>query len=110
MFVQRDQSNRIIAVSQVKQPGFLEELPDDDEELSGFMANSGDTSSVFKKSDIELIRVIEDLVDILTQKGVFQYTELPVEVRNKLNSRKALRRERNKLDLLDSNDDDLPWP
>ncbi|GGC80427.1 hypothetical protein [Marinobacter halophilus] len=110
MFVQRNQENGIIAVSSIAQAGFSEHVPDNSDELIEFYASNGGKSELFRQSDAELVRVIEDLVDILTAKGVFQYTELPPEVRNKLNSRKILRRERNSLDLLGTNEDDLPWP
>ncbi|TVT31664.1 hypothetical protein [Marinobacter vinifirmus] len=110
MFVQRNQNNVIIAVSSVAQPGFSEQVTDNSDELLEFYASNSGKSELFRQSDAELVRVIEDLVDILTQKGVFQYTELPSEVRNKLNSRKVLRSERNNLDLLGTNEDDLPWP
>ncbi|MBB5321449.1 hypothetical protein [Marinobacter oulmenensis] len=110
MFIKRDSQGRIIAVSKVEQSGFDEQLPTDNEELLAFLSSEDDPENLFRKSDAELIRVIEDLVDILTAKGVFQYTELPLQVRQKLNSRKALRSNQNSLDLLDDNPDDMPWP
>ncbi|KPQ27870.1 MAG: hypothetical protein HLUCCX14_13350 [Marinobacter excellens HL-55] len=110
MFVQRNQSHVIIAVSSIAQPGFSEQVTGDSDELLEFYASNGGQSELFRQSDADLVRVIEDLVDILTQKGIFQYTELPSEVRNKLNSRKVLRRERNNLDLLGTNEEDPPWP
>lgn len=110
MFIKRNAQGRITAVSKVEQDGFNEQLPADSDELRRFLEPEEDPESLFRKSDAELIRVIEDLVDILTAKGVFQYTELPLEVRQKLNSRKALRSNRNSLDLLDDHPDDMPWP
>lgn len=109
MFIQRNREGAIIAVSRVEQPGFTEHLPEDREELTEFIAETGTSSDLLRQSDADLIRVIEDLIDLLTDKGVFQYTELPTKVQEKLNTRRTLRRKANKLDLLDDNQDNLPW-
>lgn len=42
-------------------------------------------------SDLELIRVIEDLVELLVAKGVINITELPLSAREKLSLRRGLR-------------------
>jgi hypothetical protein len=42
-------------------------------------------------SDLELIRVIEDLVELLIAKGVINITELPISAREKLSLRRGLR-------------------
>jgi len=44
-----------------------------------------------EQSDIELVRVLEDLVDVLTQKGVILFTELPEAAQQKLLRRKTAR-------------------
>jgi len=44
-----------------------------------------------EQSDIELVRVLEDLVDVLTQKGVILFTELPEAAQQKLLRRKSAR-------------------
>ena len=43
------------------------------------------------ESDIGLIRVIEDLVDVLLRKGLITITDLPAEARDKLTLRRVLR-------------------
>lgn len=110
MFVQRSPEGEIIAVSSIEQSGFQEYLSDDSPELSNFLSAEKAPSALLRQSDAELIRVIEDLISLLTEKGVFQYTELPTKVQEKLNARKKLRQEANNLDLLDDTQDDLPWP
>lgn len=42
-------------------------------------------------SDDEMIRVIDDLVDLLIAKQVLTFTELPLQAQNKLLARKQLR-------------------
>ena len=58
-------------------------------------------------SDIELIRVIDDLIDLLTDKGVIQFTDLPTAAQHKLMNRQSLRQKKHNLDLLDDEDDSL---
>lgn len=56
-------------------------------------------------SDNEMVRVIEDLVDLLMEKQIFVYTELPAVVQAKLDARKQLRKDMNSLgDLINDND------
>ncbi|HLB06526.1 MAG TPA: hypothetical protein VJN41_02435 [Alphaproteobacteria bacterium] len=42
-------------------------------------------------SDSELIRALEDLIDVLIKKDVIAFTDLPEPVQRKLLSRQALR-------------------
>ncbi|HEX2580916.1 MAG TPA: hypothetical protein VHL08_02955 [Dongiaceae bacterium] len=45
-----------------------------------------------EQSDLDLIRVVEDLIDILLEKNVFALTDLPQDAVDKLTRRKHLRR------------------
>jgi len=110
VFVQRNQEGTIVAISRIEQPGHTEYLPEDNGELAEFLSAASNSSDPLKKSDADLIRVIEDLIDLLTEKGVFQYTELPAKVQEKLNTRRKLRQAANDLDLLEEDQDNLPWP
>jgi len=110
MFVQRNQDGVIVAISRIEQPGYTEKLDENSSELADFLAAANSSSDRLKQSDADLIRVIEDLIDLLTEKGVFQYTELPTKVQEKLNTRRKLRQAANDLDLLEEDTDNLPWP
>ena len=56
-------------------------------------------------TDYEMIRVIEDLVDLLISKNIFIFTELPEAVQAKLGARKQIREDMNALQNLISDDD-----
>ena len=43
------------------------------------------------QSDNDMIRVIEDLIDVLIDKNVIVIDDLPVEAKDKINNRKSLR-------------------
>ena len=48
-----------------------------------------------------LVRVLEDLIEMLTAKGIILFTELPESAQQKILLRKRLRKDRtNSLDLL----------
>ena len=118
MFIRRDDQGRIIAISQACDAQFTEPMKDQAREVMDFLSNamqqpSGITTEqthfqALKHSDTDLIRVIEDLVDILNERGVIRFTDLPQEARSKLMNRKSLRSKANELsNLLDDEDDSL---
>ncbi|MBE0471822.1 MAG: hypothetical protein IBX55_20220 [Methyloprofundus sp.] len=55
-------------------------------------------------TDQEMVRVVEDLIDLLMEKQIFVFTELPEAVQAKLNSRKRLREDINLLAILVNDD------
>ncbi|ORU94310.1 MAG: hypothetical protein A6F70_08285 [Cycloclasticus sp. symbiont of Bathymodiolus heckerae] len=58
-------------------------------------------------SDSEMVRVVEDLVDMLMEKQVFVFTELPEAVQSKLNERRKLRHQVNEISNLIGEDDNI---
>jgi hypothetical protein len=53
------------------------------------------------RSDQDLIRVVEDVVDTLIEKNLIRFTDLPEAAQNKLVRRRSLRHSRSALSLLD---------
>ncbi|MCK8515468.1 tryptophan synthase subunit beta like protein [Methylonatrum kenyense] len=104
MFVKRDSEGRISAVSREPLAGFEEELKPDSAELVAFLAahGSGDArQQQLTETDLELVRVIEDLVDLLIDRGVITFTDLPEAAQEKLSKRQSLRLQHRGLNLLD---------
>ena len=58
-----------------------------------------------KESDLELVRVLEDVVSVLVEKGVIRYTDLPDAARRKLDRRAVTRAEIEGLSGLLGDDD-----
>jgi hypothetical protein len=112
MYVKRDSGRQIIAVSIAQEAGFEEQLSADDAELQAFLQVTGDETGRsgqaqrLRSSDVELARVLEDIVDLLTDKGIIQFTELPEAARQKLLQRKSLRQHIQRLDLLDESENE----
>lgn len=107
MFVRRDESGRIVAASLVAEAGIAEAVEDGDPELLAF--GRGDPAgATLTASDLRLVRVLEDIVDLLIERDVIRFTDLPQQAQEKLMERKSLRASMRKgLDLLGHGDEDL---
>jgi len=108
-YVKRDENEKIIAFSLIPEPGFEESLDGDDLELIVFLrkhTTSTKKQDALEASDQSLIRVLEDLVVLLADKGVIQFTELPEQAQNKLMRRLSMRRASNELSDLVWDDDE----
>jgi len=67
-----------------------------------------DTKADLARMDVDFIRVLEDLIDILVAKGVINLTDLPPQALDKLSQRRRVRRRlRDALDLIEGDDDIL---
>jgi len=109
-YVIRNKSGEIVAIhqNQVAETGQWEQ--DITEEHKAFIQKQAmptEAKQALTGSDNEMARVIEDLVDLLMEKQIFVYTELPEAVQAKLNIRKQLRQDLNTLDNLVNEDDGI---
>lgn len=100
-FIKRDESGKIDAVSINESVDFAEFLDAESAELEVFFENARPSADSLRESDSDLVRVLEDLIEMLTAKGVIMFTELPESAQQKILFRKRLRKDRtNALDLL----------
>lgn len=90
-YIKRDGEGNIQAISFVKSKDFTEELNNDHElkRLISAMPPKADADAI--ASDLEMIRVVEDLIDTLVAKSVISLNDLPQPVQLKLLKRKNLR-------------------
>ena len=106
MYVRRDENGRIDAVSRYAEPAFTEHLPTDHPELLAFLSNGGARGRL-ASTDLELVRVLEDLIEVLVQKEVIRFTDLPSIAQNKLLERRHSRvRLREGLNLVGAADEE----
>lgn len=100
-YVGRDGNGNIIVLATERNAQADEPVDADSPELQAYLgqfpAVSGDELS---RSDQELIRVVEDIVDTLIVKNLIRFTDLPEAAQNKLVHRRSLRRSKAALDLL----------
>jgi len=100
-YVVRDGDGKVRAVFDTPVDG-AEEVAPDDPGLGEFVNKNAQTGMVLDEwveSDLALVRVVEDLVEVLIDKGVFMFNELPAGAQKKLNTRRGRRRE---MDLMES--------
>lgn len=94
-YVQRNSNGEIIALWREQPDGNCEFLPSSDPDVVGFIdavsASSDENGEFSLSSDLQMVRVIEDLIDLLISKRVIVLTDLPVPVQNKLLRQRAKR-------------------
>ncbi len=92
VFVKRDVNNHIIAIFDKNTDEHCEELPPSNKEVLVFLTkcNVNDRAD-FLKADLDLIRVIEDLIQVLIAKNVIAITDFPIAAIEKLMSRSKIR-------------------
>ncbi len=108
-FIERDADGKIIAAYTVAGKPGMELVDSHDPELIDFMFD-GDQDAATRKdmleSDLGLARVLEDLIDLLIEKGTFRFTDLPNAAQKKLLSRRGLRKEFAYVETLFSSEDE----
>ena len=95
-YVQRDAQGALVRVEAAAFTESTETLPADHHEIQAWYANEVVETSLaqLKQSDLEMIRVLDDLIQVLTAKGVIRITDLPpaaqVKVMERTQARTAL--------------------
>ncbi|SEK33024.1 tryptophan synthase subunit beta like protein [Halomonas daqiaonensis] len=107
MYIKRDDDGRIELVSREETPECKEYLAADSPELLTFLMEfeSAPGSARFQASDLAFVRVLEDVIELLMDKGVISFTELPEAAQQKVMERQTLRRRLNGLDLVAGEDE-----
>ena len=98
-YIQRDQHGEIVALT-LEPSGSGEFIDAGDMRVQSFLANNPASASnpplnpakpaepeitrSLQQADLDMIRVIEDLIDLLEAKNVLMFSELPIPVQNKL--------------------------
>ncbi|MDH3993839.1 MAG: tryptophan synthase subunit beta like protein [Gammaproteobacteria bacterium] len=100
-FVKRNGQGAITAVSETSEAGFGEELAANSLELADFLGGVSGSDSDLGATDLEFVRVLEDVVQLLIDKGVILFTDLPDSAQRKIMLRQQLRSKfSGKLDLI----------
>lgn len=103
IYVKRDSTGRVVAVSQEPMEGFSLSDESAADEINEVLASA--TDSLFQSSDLEFIRVLDDVIDLLIAKNLILFTELPEIVQEKYTQRTRMReRRRESLHLLEDDE------
>ena len=94
-FVKRSAEGRVIALFREQDEQAKEYLPLSHPEVAAMIAAGPDVSTEkipeMRRSDLDLIRVFEDLTDILISKRIVVLTDFPATAQEKIMQRKRLR-------------------
>ncbi|WP_163337407.1 hypothetical protein [Desulfopila sp. IMCC35008] len=92
LYAERNEQGEITAIrTSPVEPG-QDQLTDD--ELVAFLSQSGDIASyqtLLTLMDTRIVRVLDDLIDVLVDKNIIRFTDLPEDARKKIGDRKRIR-------------------
>ena len=94
LYVERDNDGNIIALHRKPELDAGEQKAIMDEEIFEFLNKTVDTDpwvQLLSLSDMGIIRILEDLIDLLIRKNVILFTDLPEEAQSKIRERKRVR-------------------
>ena len=94
-YAERDKQGIIIAIRRDSGGDNVDTEPLSGEELEEFLASEFGRSSyllLLRSADRNMIRVLDDLIEVLIKKNVIMLTDLPEEAREKLGKRQEVRR------------------
>jgi hypothetical protein len=107
-YITRNNKGEIVELHNSPENGGGNWIEAQDPEVLDFIKRSEITEQarqVLTSTDNEMVRVVEDLIDMLMERQIFIFTELPEAVQAKLNARKQLRKDMNSLENLINDDD-----
>lgn len=93
-YVSRNPEGKIEAIFDHPTPDAQEKIALDNTELIEFLSSDGlkeYTKNLLEETDRSIIRVVEDLIDVLLKKHLLMITDLPIPAREKLLSRQEAR-------------------
>lgn len=99
VYVKRDETNVIVAVSTEFSAECQEEIDPSSVELLQFSRTLTGQDDALVNSDLPMVRVLDDLIDMLVASGSIRFTDFPEQAQQKLFARRSLRQQRDCLRL-----------
>jgi len=107
-YILKNAQGNIIAASATDKLGtdwqFIEENA---REYLDYLENSLAKSSVFRESDIQLARVLEDLISMLIERNLIRFTDFPVAAQKRLIDRQTMRKKTQLSSILDDDSESI---
>lgn len=104
VYVRRDEQGAVQSLSLVQDDWHAEALSTQSDALKDFSQRIAALSNPMQASDLGLARVLEDLIDLLVDKQLLRYTDLPQEACSKLQARRQMRGSIRSLKLIGDED------
>ena len=108
-YIEPDAEGRIVRIEIVEFNGMTEQSEEATAEINEWLkVNSIRTATIqqLQQSDLNMVRVLEDLIEVLMSKGIISITDLPPAAQSKLLSRAQARQDLSGLEGLIGDDDD----
>lgn len=107
-YILRNAQGNIIAVSAENDlEGNWQFIQEDTPEYVDYLENSLAKNSKFRESDIQLARVLEDLISMLIERNLIRFTDFPVAAQKRLIDRQTLRKKTQLSSILEDEPDSL---
>ena len=105
-YILRNAQGKIIAASASENLGEgWEFIEGNAKDYIDFLEHSLAEKSQFRESDIQLARVLEDLISILIERNLIQFTDFPAAAQKRLIDRQTLRKKTQLSSILDEGSD-----
>ncbi len=102
-YVLRGSDGKVQAVSQVAIADW-QEVQAGDADYIDYLAMAISKEDKFRESDIQLARVLEDLISLLIDRDFIRFTDFPEPAQKRLIEREGLRVRKSELNLLSDED------
>lgn len=85
-YVTRDAEGRLLQVQPTEFAGYTEILAADHLDIQAWFSSEAVEVSLrqLRQSDLDMVRVLDDLIQLLTSKGIIRITDLPTVAQTKL--------------------------
>ncbi len=103
LYVERNQNGLIVGIHKEPTAQANESISIMDNEVIEFLNSTGINESfktIFNILDQNIIRVLDDLIELMVEKKIILFTDLPFEAQEKIKERKIVRQKINKNDFI----------
>lgn len=112
VYVRRSADGQLVQAAHEPFAGMTEKLAIDSVELQQWLAQDAQRAQRaqlegLQNSDLEMVRVLEDLIGVLIDRGVIRFTDLPEAAQRKLQNRAQTRAQLGSLSQLLDDEEDL---
>ncbi len=95
LFIERDQNGAIVAIHNNNPQKEFEQVSLKDPEVLQFLQQTNASDELMTRalaqSDSDLVRVVEDLIQLLIDRNIINFTDLPSEAQTKIRNRQTIR-------------------
>ncbi len=95
LFIERDKNGTIAAIHSNNPQGTFEQTSLKEPEVLQFLQKAGTSdeliTSALEQSDSDFVRVMEDLIQLLIDRNIINFTDLPPEAQTKIRNRQTIR-------------------